>query len=424
MSIRIYIATTEGPVEVQRITREDPNVRSVVCLDGTAKALPISRAYDNFIKEPTGVIQRSYSHSAFRMDVDKPVTDGNSWQLAAFIAHALLHENQLAGPEDKVLNAIWLTGEVDRDLNVRPVDHIKEKLLASRGLFERLRTEDVRVFCFIPGGAGLVPDDDFLEEMNVDGDMLRLESIITVKRVLNRFDLEDVYTKLEEERITAAEDAALEAEENEEIDLYKPDPNAPPPIKDHRMAKILALGACILALLVGLYLQFEDNIVALRSGSIRLGISELRAHTDKGCTDPDIIALEKDANTFPASPLSGLCALDITVNNLGAPAYMWAYAQRIEDGHLLMADRESLLESERQKGLIGWRMILPKNLKRSIDYRLVALASSSPLSDAVNRMIRASVGNGKPDWPGIKARFEEEKITVISAIHSLEYQGE
>ena len=79
MSIRVYIATTDGPVEIQRITREDPEVRSVVCLDGTAKALPISRAYDSFIKEPTGVVQRSFNHPAFRMDVDKPITDGNSW---------------------------------------------------------------------------------------------------------------------------------------------------------------------------------------------------------------------------------------------------------------------------------------------------------------------------------------------------------
>ena len=100
---------------------------------------------------------------------------------------------------------------------------------------------------------------------------------------------------------------------------------------------------------------------------------------------------------------------------------MWAYAQRIEDGHLLMADRESLLQPELQKGLIGWRLILPKNLKRSIDYRIVALASSSPLGDAVNRMIRRTVENGKPDWEAIKAQFSEEKITVISTLHSLEY---
>ena len=60
------------------------------------------------------------------------------------------------------------------------------------------------------------------------------------------------------------------------------------------------------------------------------------------------------APAFPASSLDGLCALEITVNNLGSPAYMWAFAQRLEDGHYLLADRESLTQADMQKGIIGW----------------------------------------------------------------------
>jgi len=416
MSIRVYIATTDGPVEIQRITREDPEVRSVVCLDGTAKALPISRAYDNFVKEPTGVIQRSFKHPAFRMDVDKPITDGNSWQLGAFIAHALFNEDRLAAPQDDVDNALWLTGELDRDLNIRPVNHIKDKLEASRPLFEQLRRNDVRVFCFIPGGAGLVPDDDYLEELNVDGDMLRLEALLSIKRVIDRFDINDPLPKLEEDSDADDDDT----NEDGEIDLYKPDPDDPPPLKDNKLTKIVAIIACIAALVIGLYMQFEDNIIALRAGSLKLGIAELRANSDKGCREPDKIPLSQDGTSFPASSLDGLCALEITVNNLGTPAYLWAFAQRLEDGHMLLADRESLLEPERQKGIIGWRMVLPEKLSRSVDYRLVALASSSPMADAVNRMIRRMVEQGKPDWEQIKAQFAEEDITVISALHSLE----
>jgi hypothetical protein len=417
MKIRIYIATTEGPVQVQRLTQEDPDVRSVVCLNGTAKALPISRDYDAFIKEPTGVVQRSYGHPAFRMDVDGPITDGNSWQLGAFVAHALFAENRLAAPDEKVDNALWLTGELDRDLNVRPVDHIQEKLKASQPLFEQLRQEDVRLFCFIPGGAGLVPDDDFLDEMKIDGDMLRLESIIDIHRIVKRFELNSPYPVEEE----SAEEDDNDLDENGVIDLYKPDKDAPPPIKDHnKFFKPIVLGMAVVALVIGLYLQFEDNILALRAGSLRLGISELRANTDQGCEKPDKIPLERDGTSFPASSLDGLCALEITVNNLGSPAYMWAFAQRLEDGHFLLADRESLTQADMQKGLIGWRLILPKRLSRSIDYRLVALAASHPLTDSVNRMLRTSFGDGPPDWDKIKAQLVEEKITVISALHSLE----
>ncbi|SCA56812.1 hypothetical protein MTBPR1_30182 [Candidatus Terasakiella magnetica] len=412
MSIRVYIATTEGPVEVQRITREDPDVRSVVCENGTAKALPISRAYDSFVKEPTGVIQRSYDHPSYRMDLSAPITDGNSWQLGAFAAHALFAEDLLAKPEETVENAIWLTGELDRDLNVRPVNHIKEKLLASQEIFEKLRADNVRLFCFIPGGAGLVPDDEFLENLHVDGELLHLESLPNIQRIIQRFNLNDpLPDELEEE------DEEESAEQ--EIDLYKPDPNAPPPIKDNRFAKIIALVVCLFALGIGLYLQFEDNIIALRAGSLKLGISELRANANQGCQAPDTIPLMRDGQSFPSSSLNGLCALEISVNNIGAPAYMWAFAQRLSDGHFLLADREGLMQAQMQKGLIGWRMILPKNIHNSIDYRVVALASSSPLSEAVNRMLRTSFGAKKPDWEKIKAQLVDEKITVISAHHSL-----
>ncbi len=411
--IRVYIATTQGPVEVQRITREDPEVRSVVCLNGTAKALPISRDYDSFVKDPTGVIQRAYGHPAFRMDVAAPITDGQSWQLGAFIAHALFNEDLLATPEDNVEEVIWLSGELDRDLNVRPVDHIKEKLTASRPLFDSLRAQNIRTFCFIPGGAGLVPDDDFLEDLQVDGDLLRLEAVAMVKRIINRFDLKDPSPDEMEEEEDNQDD------EEEIIDLYKPEEGAPPPAKDNKALKLVAIIACVAALGIGLYLQFEDNIIALRAGSIRLGISELRANANEGCTKTDRIVLERNDNSFPSSELDGLCAIEITINNIGAPAYLWAFAQRLNDGHYLLADRESLLEPEMQKGLIGWRMILPKKMPKSIDYRVVALAAGHPLGDAVERMLRRSFGDGQADWDKIQEQLIEEKITVVTAVHSL-----
>ena len=95
-SIRVFIATTDGPAEVQRIAEEDPDVKSVVCLDGKAVALPISPDYDAFVRAPTGVIERSYGHRAFRLDVSREISSGLSWQLGIFIAHALHVAGRLA----------------------------------------------------------------------------------------------------------------------------------------------------------------------------------------------------------------------------------------------------------------------------------------------------------------------------------------
>ena len=134
-SVRVYIATTEGPSEVQRIAEEDIEVRSVVCLNGTSEALPISAAYDAFVRKPTGVIEKEFGHSVFRLDVSKRISDGKSWQLGFFAAHALYSAGFLAENRDDMEQAIWVTGEVDHHLNVGPVDHVAEKLKNSESLF-------------------------------------------------------------------------------------------------------------------------------------------------------------------------------------------------------------------------------------------------------------------------------------------------
>ena len=54
----IFIATTNGSVGIQRITKEDPDIDSVVCLDGKAMPLPISNAYQDFVRQPTGQFAR------------------------------------------------------------------------------------------------------------------------------------------------------------------------------------------------------------------------------------------------------------------------------------------------------------------------------------------------------------------------------
>ncbi|MEP6149304.1 MAG: hypothetical protein ABJ201_17940, partial [Nisaea sp.] len=86
--IRVLIATTRGPVEVQNIARENPAVRSVICVGGAFTALPVSPAYDAFVREPTGVVERMTGHPVYRTDVAAPIEAGESWQLGMFLAHA------------------------------------------------------------------------------------------------------------------------------------------------------------------------------------------------------------------------------------------------------------------------------------------------------------------------------------------------
>lgn len=91
MKVRVFLATTEGVVQIERITREDAR-QSAICLKRTTKVLPVSAGYDAFVRPPSGVIEREfgpYPAGAFRLDVSAPVSEGESWQLGVFAAHAL-----------------------------------------------------------------------------------------------------------------------------------------------------------------------------------------------------------------------------------------------------------------------------------------------------------------------------------------------
>ena len=107
--VTVYIATTASLVAIQRITEEDPQVNSVICLAGKAISLPISGAYDAFVRNPTGVIQRDFGHSAYRIDVSDTIEEGYSWQLGVFAAHALQRAGRLVPPGEPTETIIIAT---------------------------------------------------------------------------------------------------------------------------------------------------------------------------------------------------------------------------------------------------------------------------------------------------------------------------
>ena len=133
----MFIATTEGPVAVQKITAEDPDVPSVACRDGTTEVLAISRDYTRFVDRGTGLVAALTGHGAYRLDLDRPVDGGRSWQLPVLLAHLLEAEGRLAGPDEPADLALLATGEVDREQRVRRVGRIPEKLTAASDLVAR-----------------------------------------------------------------------------------------------------------------------------------------------------------------------------------------------------------------------------------------------------------------------------------------------
>lgn len=147
--VRVVIATSIGPSTVLRLGEEDPQVRSVACLRGTPEALPISGAYDAFVRNPTGVVERAVGHPAFRVDLDAPVDDGDSWQLGLYLAHRLKAAGRLAEAGEPAEMTVWATGTVDRDLAVGPVERVADKLRRSASL---LAADGDRMLLAVPTG--------------------------------------------------------------------------------------------------------------------------------------------------------------------------------------------------------------------------------------------------------------------------------
>lgn len=153
MKTRIYIGTPGGPVQVERIWREEGIAESMVCLKRTTEKLPIGAGYDDFVKRPSGIIEREFGPfdpGAFRLDLSAAINQGKSWQLAVFAAHALAREGLLAGPDDDYQRAIWLTGQVDNDLKIGAVDHVPEKIHGALSELAALSKAGKQVLLCVP----------------------------------------------------------------------------------------------------------------------------------------------------------------------------------------------------------------------------------------------------------------------------------
>ena len=173
---RYWIATTEGPVEITAISEETPGLPSVICLSDTFQALPISNAYNDFVRSPTGIIEKLTGKKAFRTDISSAITQGSSWHLGMCIAHLSWVDNQ----DNKTLQYVWASGTINASLYILPVKHIAEKWEASKELLEEARDMGKKIDVFLhPDNADQMPA--------IDKDIVtihRVTKISEVKRIL------------------------------------------------------------------------------------------------------------------------------------------------------------------------------------------------------------------------------------------------
>lgn len=183
--LAVFIGTTAGPVAIERITHEPAARASLVCQGRSARQLALSDGYDSFVAPGIGAVARAFGPFAdggFRMDLSAPVSGGDSWQFAAFVAHAVHADPDaaLASSVDEADAVVWLTGAVDYDFAVGAVDHVPEKLYAANDAFAAWLGEDRPVVLLLPedGGAGsadgALPDGVVCHGVATAGEACRL----------------------------------------------------------------------------------------------------------------------------------------------------------------------------------------------------------------------------------------------------------
>ena len=180
--LAVYIGTTGGPIRIERITNEAAALTEVCKGRDIVALLPISDDYENFVR-PGRPVERAFgpfTHPSFRMDISEEIKSGQSWYLAAFVAHGLARESRLAGPDETPAGVVWITGRVNADFGVEPVGHITEKLRAALSLFEEWAAKGVPVTVCLP-------QEDTAPAVDLEG--VRVAAVADALEVLRDLDI-------------------------------------------------------------------------------------------------------------------------------------------------------------------------------------------------------------------------------------------
>jgi hypothetical protein len=447
---RVLIATTQGPVEVQRITEEDPDVNSVVCLGGKAVALPISAAYNSFVRDPTGVIEKNFGHSTYRVDVSASIDDGFSWQLPLFLAHAFAAEDALLSADKDPRKTIFATGEVDRDLNILPVDHVPEKLeKLARSLSDGF-LECTSLKIYLPTENSEQIDETWLTEIGLGPDICR---VIPVMCIL------DVFSDLGFEGVLEG-DLAQKGKEIVPV---------PQPVLHANRGRVLKLGAgvigCIallgfgaLVVLGSVFSDWTDLADAGKYGELEAELKKEGPETLKArwfyrylqwsrVGGVSILVLEKrppqgqtcaavrfgkvnaelypvkqrPGNVFEPGSIQNLCGLDIRATSDSDMAYLWGRYERWGENQRHNDEKplRSLPAGPRLEAL-HWSIDVPPRAHRGAVIRIVVAAANSPLEGTKEWMAEQLVqAKNDGDFELMARRMKRLGITLVTAQYKI-----
>jgi len=153
MKIHVFVATTQGLVAIQNITAiDDADISSIVSINGTSTTANISTAYHNFVKKGAGIIQQDFAACSYRINISKRIDQGNSWQLAFYLAHAAKNENMLGDGQVKSGDqVICATGEINTsNSEIQAISEIALKQQLAAKQIKQWHKKNINVSFLVP----------------------------------------------------------------------------------------------------------------------------------------------------------------------------------------------------------------------------------------------------------------------------------
>jgi len=419
----IFVATTGGAIQIERLT-EERAPQSMICISRSTTILPISIEYHDYVRRGSGIIEREFNYpgdTSFRADVSGMIDAGKSWQLAFYLAHAVTVSSNaiLVDDLDDADHIIWATGCVDYDLNILNVDHLTEKLGASKDLFDKLKKQNKTTTIFVP-----LEQSRDLEEQISRSDNIEVYAAEHVQDLLNRIRVD----------IDAAPSKALRKDDEIVGSLYHP-------------SKIWVIIFLIVAATIFAWFSNEwflsgtknTDTVKIETKNVKNEIykpSKLKIEAKKiqetANKSPTIKENKKilvsnkinqniNVNLFALGPREGKTCIDV---NFGGDKpikkafllkkngqlekqalretcrilfefdpkqkqYIGVWLKKISGRYISIERKpDALSGSEIIKNQLSWMIELPKIMKQPFHYRVVVLSSNKSLSGNLQWLIR------------------------------------
>lgn len=186
----VLIPTTQNVVGFADITEENKNVSPIVCINNNLTPLAISSDYNNFVKSPSGVVEKFTNISSYRLDLTDNIDTGESWQLGFFVAHLINHLKKLIFSEaDNLITSntdsiLWCTGTINVNLDLKDVRHINTKLKKSISIFEEAFKQNKKVYLCVSKGNSKEVENFFKDKDYNFIENIKIIPLVNVRELL------------------------------------------------------------------------------------------------------------------------------------------------------------------------------------------------------------------------------------------------